>query len=396
VRDCAARVAMLLSNSAANDPRVQKEATALAAAGYDTTIVAWDRRCDHEPFEEVRGYHVVRIRVRSSYGEGMLQIPALLAFYARAALELRGLQPSVLHCHDLETLPAGCIASGLLGCRLIFDAHEPSYYADARRLRGAAMAIAARLERALSPRADAVIVTNRYQAGKYESMGVKNVCLVPNYPERSLIRRDPPRDDADPLTIGRIGALYYDMGIEELLEAYRALRKDFPELRLLLAGKSTETYGRALAALAAEIDGDVQLVEGYGYDDLPVYYDRLDVCVMPQKKTKWFEHITPTKFFEALSFGKPVVTTDVGGIGGIVRDEGCGAVLDSVTPEAICEALRPILKDAEVRRSMGMRGVDSIDRRYNWDSSVSSLLEVYSRVIGNGGSEDRPIGGSFE
>ena len=378
--DDSARVVMLLSNPASNDPRVQKEARALSCAGYNVTIVAWDRLCDLEPFEEADGYRVVRVRVRSSYGEGLLQVPALLAFCARAAIAVRKLTPSVLHCHDLETLPAGYMMSRLLGCRLIFDAHEPCYFADARRLRKIATWIAGRLERSLARTADAVLVTNDYQVAKYRGMAAKNVRLVANYPERSLVRRDCAGNGSNALTIGRIGALYYDMGIEELFQAYCVLAGEFPGLRLLLVGDSPAGYRDELLREAAGIGGDVCIIGRYRYDELPAYYSRLDICVMPQKRTQWFEHITPTKFFEAMCFGKPVVTSDVGGIGKIVREEECGAVLDEVTSAAICEALRPILKDADLRRTMGRRGIESIESRHNWDFSVRSLLDAYSEV----------------
>ncbi len=86
----------------------------------------------------------------------------------------------------------------------------------------------------------------------------------------------------------------------------------------------------------------------------------------------------PTKFFEALGFGKPVVTTDIGGIGRIVRDEECGTILESVDSESIAAQLRPLLRSGEVRREMGRRGVLAIREKYSWDESASTLLKAYA------------------
>lgn len=386
---------MLLSNPARNDPRVQKEAGALARAGYRVTIVAWDRLCDCEPSEDVNGYRVLRIRVKSGYGHALSQIPAFLVFCIRAMFLIRKLRPAVLHCHDLETLPAGILLSKLLECHLVFDAHEPSYFADARRFRRIVTGIAGWMERRLARAADAVLVTNEYQATKYARMKVAMVRLVPNYPEEAFSRRTEPHTGAkgaaagdrprsrDPgsVTVGRIGAVYHDMGLEELLAAYSALLKEFPGLKLLLVGRSTDGYADALTKTAVDVGGDVQISGEYDYDEIPAYYDRLDICVLPQKKTKWLEYITPTKFFEALCFGKPIVTTDIGGIGKIVREEGCGTVLDEVTPNAIADALRPLLKDAGLRTAMGRRGALSTISRYNWNHSIDVLLESYADVM---------------
>jgi glycosyltransferase involved in cell wall biosynthesis len=384
-------VVMLLSNPAVNDPRVQKEARALASAGYRVTVVAWDRLCDAKTVEEVDGYRVERIRVRSTYGEGLFQAPALLTYCLRTAPVLRRLSPSVIHCHDLETLPLGLVTSRLLGSRLVFDAHEPHYFADSRRLRWLATWIGRMTERAFAPMADAVLVTNDYQASKYESMKVSSLTVVANYPETNLVdgvgSSGGHGGDRASLTIGRVGALYYDMGIEELLEAYVVLADEVPGLKLMLAGQTTDAYRNALMRSAGPLRGDIRISGGYRYDELPALYRALDVCVLPQKKTLWFEHITPTKFFEALCFAKPVVTTDVGGIGKVVVEEGCGAVMDEVTADSICAALRPILKNADIRRSMGLRGLEAVKKRYNWSASVTSLLRAYDGVLeGAGGT----------
>ncbi len=59
------RVAMLLSNAFRPDPRVLKEAQTLAQAGYDVTVVAWDREGKFPPEERVGGLGVRRVQDRT-------------------------------------------------------------------------------------------------------------------------------------------------------------------------------------------------------------------------------------------------------------------------------------------------------------------------------------------
>ena len=67
-------IAMLLSNAFRPDPRVLKEAAALAAAGYAVTVIAWDREGKLPPQEQVDGFTVRRVPdVRSSSGAGPRQ-----------------------------------------------------------------------------------------------------------------------------------------------------------------------------------------------------------------------------------------------------------------------------------------------------------------------------------
>jgi hypothetical protein len=55
------RIVMLLSNAFRPDPRVAREAKTLVQAGYEVTLVCWDREARHAPHESVHGYRVERV-----------------------------------------------------------------------------------------------------------------------------------------------------------------------------------------------------------------------------------------------------------------------------------------------------------------------------------------------
>lgn len=374
------RIAMLIATPCTIDPRVDKEARDLAAAGYDVSVIAWDRTGRAQALEHRLGFTVHRLTVPSTFGRGMLQVASLLRFYAAAWRALGRGRFDAIHAHDLETLPLGVAAARRWHLPLVFDAHEPSYYADARRLRWLLRSIAVCLEWILTRRADAVLVTTKHQEERYRRMGVRRICVVANWPE-SWIAQAPARTTPAnrPLTVGRIGSLYFDMGIEELVRAHAILCREFPDLRLRLAGQVTPDY---LAPLESVLEGTEGVIRSgsYRYEELPQLYAQVDVAVLAQKVTPWFQHITPTKFFEALARGVPVITTDIGGLGEIVRMHGCGSVLEHVTPETLARALRPWLQDAERRRAAGRRGRTLVRQCYNWSHSRRTLLAAYARL----------------
>jgi len=377
----APHLAMILANPLHNDPRVEKEARDLAAQGYEVTVLAWDRSASLAPEEHRHGFRILRLPVASTFGRGAAQVRALLRFYRAAWPEIRQGGFAALHCHDLETLPLGVAAARRLHLPLVFDAHEPCYYADARRWRPLLRAAAVALEWTLVRCADLVLVTNDYQLQRCRRLGARRACVVANWPERWLLEAPSPAPRPRPLGIGRIGALGHDMGIEELVQAHRLLRQEFPGLQLVLAGQATPDYAGPLRAALADADGLV-LRAAYAYAELPRLYADLDVAVLPQRPTSWFAHITPTKLFEAMARGVPVVTTDIGGVGALVRDHACGAVLEGVTPAEIVRRVRPFLADAGRRRAAGQAGRRLIERRLNWDASRSALLGAYASLRG--------------
>jgi len=373
-------VAMLLSNPLAPDPRVRKEAAFLSDSGFNVTVYAWDRQAEHPRWEETDGFVIRRIPVHSTYGNWLKQMVPLMKFARRVASLCK--EAHIIHAHDLEMLPVALWLARRLNAPVVFDAHEPTYFADAQRLRSLATAVGRLGERMLAPRASAVLATTGYQIDKYAKLGINRVIPVPNYPERWLFEAPMPHRNTDSITIGRIGAMPPDAGIEELLNAADLLRPQFPQLQVFLVGSVFPGY---LPRLQDRVNShqvrSTFLPQPYNYQDLLQYYSKLDICVMPQKPTAWFQHIMPVKFFEAMAFGRPVVTTDIGDIGGIVAQERCGTVIAEVSAEGIAEALRPLLENSQLRRQMGTNAREAVRQRYNWDVATSRLYEVYQELL---------------
>ncbi|HZW85268.1 MAG TPA: glycosyltransferase [Nitrososphaerales archaeon] len=112
------RVVMLLTNPATYDQRPLKEAHALSAAGYSVTILAWDRE-EAMPRDSLfdDGLLIKRMRVRAGRGTPFLTVPRLFLFYAWCVVRLLAMHVDVIHCHDVDTLPAGFAAKALKAAR---------------------------------------------------------------------------------------------------------------------------------------------------------------------------------------------------------------------------------------------------------------------------------------
>ncbi len=113
------RVVMLVRNAYTHDTRVEKEASTLAAAGYDVTVVA--DAAPGLPLRESRGAtRVIRVP------RAARRVPGLrfILHEARLARVLRDLRPSVLHAHDSNALLPVALASRALGVPFVYDAHD--------------------------------------------------------------------------------------------------------------------------------------------------------------------------------------------------------------------------------------------------------------------------------
>src|SRR3990172_2663888 len=178
------RVLMLVSNGFTHDPRVSAEATSLTKAGYEVTVIAWDRKRILPRDERRDGVRVVRVRNTLSMrlrGYDLFRLKPFWRLAARCALELHAATPfHAIHCHDLDTLPAGVRFKVRTNVRLIYHAHEvfPSLLEASRAPRWAPRFEA--MERRLMPHADLVIAAGPGHCDYLGSMTNVRIAIVTN------------------------------------------------------------------------------------------------------------------------------------------------------------------------------------------------------------------------
>jgi len=107
-------------------------------------------------------------------------------------------------------------------------------------------------------------------------------------------------------------------------------------------------------------------------------YERIDVSLLLYRRNAWFRHITPTKFYDTLANGVPVVMTDIGGLGPVIREKGCGIVVDENDTEEIVAAMERFIEDGRFRRAASKRGLALIKEELNWERAEAELREIYS------------------
>ncbi|TLZ78280.1 MAG: glycosyltransferase family 4 protein [Methanobacteriota archaeon] len=122
--DMPARVVFVRSKSPAGiEPRLAKEATSLARAGYEVHAILWDRTRSF-PAREIRdGIRIHRYHLQAPEGTPGLarRLPRWQWFVLRKAARLR---PDVIHAVDLDTAWASRAAARITGARLVYDVFD--------------------------------------------------------------------------------------------------------------------------------------------------------------------------------------------------------------------------------------------------------------------------------
>ena len=191
----------------------------------------------------------------------------------------------------------------------------------------------------------------------------------------------PPRDPPSPhrlgqseIILGTAGRLVELKGIEYLLTAAAALRREFPGLRVEIAGSGP--HREKIEQAAAQV-GLGEQVNFLGWvDDLHPILSRWDVFVMPS-----LEEGFPIAALDAMTTGLPVVATSVGGIPELIVDGETGWLVPPRDPKALAARLRLLICQPDLRASMGAAGYARVRDHFSASQMTESFAQLYDELL---------------
>lgn len=173
-----------------------------------------------------------------------------------------------------------------------------------------------------------------------------------------------------------VGRQDYPKGQDDLLEAVARLTGDYPDLILLVAGRSGSlTAALEHRAATSELAGRIRFL-GHR-DDVPDLLAAADVFAFPSR----FEGY-PGAVLEAMALGLPVVASDIPPVREIVQPEVTGLLVPPRNPQALAEALHRLLQDRTGAARLGERGRRRFLERHTLDSSIPPMARFYRSLAG--------------
>lgn len=155
------------------------------------------------------------------------------------------------------------------------------------------------------------------------------------------------------------------------IRAFAAVRQRFPSARLTIAGSGPEL--RALQSLASElgVDGAVEFAGRLDRDQVAELYRRADLVLNPSTADNM-----PNSVLEAMASGVPVVSTNVGGVPFILRQEQTGLLVEPAQPDAMARASLALLESPQEAARLAAAARRDV-QQYTWAAVSGTLAAVY-------------------
>jgi glycosyltransferase involved in cell wall biosynthesis len=198
------------------------------------------------------------------------------------------------------------------------------------------------------------------------------VCVVPNAVQFNKSTQTLFIEEAGRILF--LGRAEKEKGIFELLTAIELIKDHFPELKLAIAG------GGDLEALQEQVDqkGIGQFVEILGWidpDRRATELARATLFVLPS-----YNEGLPMAMLEAMSAGKAIVVTPVGGIPETVTDNFNGLFVPPADGAALSSAIKKLLTDQTLRETLGRNARQTIEFSYSTETALNKLAAVYAEI----------------
>lgn len=355
------------------DPRIAYRQLPTLAAHYDVwAALPGARLCPDVAvhFINLPAFRRVFIRVVTCY-------PLLIWHLLR-------IRPVIVHVYDPELLPLGFLANWC-GLTVIYEVHENLRLKFNRKAINNGWLLEHLFDwfdRKARQHFHLILTEESYQI--YYSQTAFPVTVVRNFPNQSMFEsfRQPYRSGAlDDLNLLYMGVVSFDRALDTLVQAVAQLVPQYPALRVHLFGRCAFAWDELEAI--PEFALVRQHLVFYGYTDqvdaLP-YAARCVAGLALLKPVGDYPDSYPTKLFEYMALGLPVLTADFPLYQAVVEPIDCGFCVDATKAAQVADRLAWLFDHPAEAEAMGTRGQLAVEQLYNWTNEQNQLLNLYQKL----------------
>ncbi|MGC2297386.1 MAG: glycosyltransferase [Acidobacteriaceae bacterium] len=291
----------------------------------------------------------------------------------------------LIHFHDIDLLPFMVPLSAFK--RVIYDVHEN--YADEmlkrewipRALRRPLYHVVLLAHAGASRTIGNIVLVVPDQLAEFTA--AKNIALIRNYAseERALeaadnyLSREP--------SVICTASQYPSNGSWLLLDIAERLLVRAPNVSVLLVDRfmNNSFRNQILRSVEQRALTNIRLLPNVAPTRIIEHLNRATIGIIPALNLPKNFKALPTKLFEYMAAGIPVVASGHPHVAPVLEDAACGVSCNPDNPESFVEAILRLTADPNAARAMGAAGQSAFLDRYTWESQHATLAGYYGSIV---------------
>ena len=174
-----------------------------------------------------------------------------------------------------------------------------------------------------------------------------------------------------------VSRMLWDKGVGEFVAAAKILQNSGVRADFVLVGEGDSDNPACISTAHLEQWRDEGVVEWWGrLGDISEVLGQANIVCLPS-----YREGLPKVLLEAASKGRAIVATDVPGCREVVRQGENGVLVPARDPEALAKAIENLIKNVELRESMGKRGRKIAEAEFSVDKVVDQTLALYQELL---------------
>jgi glycosyltransferase involved in cell wall biosynthesis len=174
------------------------------------------------------------------------------------------------------------------------------------------------------------------------------------------------------------GRLEYRKGTDILLAAIPFVLLQTPDILFELIGNDTgnDYQNRFKASNAHNVLQNVIFSGKVDHETLSQAYYACDIFVAPSRYESF-----GLIFIEAMSYGKPVIGCNVGGVSEIITDNYNGLFAETGNAQSLADKIIQLVNNEDLRKQMGLNALKTVEDKFTGDQLATNSLAYYNKII---------------
>jgi glycosyltransferase involved in cell wall biosynthesis len=372
------------------DPRPRREAEALVENGMSVDVICLQDK-NQPAHETIAGVEVHRIPMSKNRSSKFRYIMQYISFIWRSSLKLLVLYSkkhhNVIHVHNMpDILVFTALLPKVCGCKVVLDLHDPmpelfitKYYS---KKNGLLYKILVMLEKLSIKFADLIVTPNISFRNLFITRGcpAEKIFIIMNSPQEQIFNPDgcavvkTAKNKHKGLIIMFHGGIYERNGLDTAVEAIASIQREIPNIIFKVYGEGDY------------INEFKDIVNKYRMNSVIKYYGpvplekiaeeikKIDVGIIPNRKSPFTEINMPVRIFEYLSLNKPVIVPRTQGILDYFGDDSI-IFFEPGDANSMTDAIVKVYRNPDKTAEIARKG-NEIYRKNSWIKQKELFVEL--------------------